>query len=107
MDTSASIGDENFNLAKDFTKALTRRFTISNDDVRVSLVAYSQSIKIFSRFNDRQEGHALENMVDKIFYEASSTGTSKTIQAVNYELFVPKSGSRIGESGKYFWYFIW
>ena len=100
MDTSASIGEDNLNLAKDFAKALSRRFTISKHNTRVTIVAYSQYINILSRFNDDEDEVTLENILSNISYEGSSTGTAKTMTVVNFELFSTKSGSRIGRSGK-------
>ena len=63
-------------------------------------MAYSQSVKVISRFNDDQEEEALKQKVNNVFFEASSTGTAKTLNVVNSQLFVPTSGSRIEESGK-------
>ena len=100
MDASASIGEGNLNLAKDFAKALSRRFTISKHNVRVTVVAYSQYINFLSRFNDEQDGIQLENILSNVVNEASSTGTGKTIEAVNFEAFSAESGSRIGRPGK-------
>ena len=100
LDASASIGEDNFNLAKDFANALSRRFTKSPQNVRLSLVAYSQYIKVLSRFSDDQDERKLENILSNAFYEASSTGTGKTMEAVNFGVFSAKSGSRIEKTGK-------
>ena len=100
LDASASIGEDTFNLSKDFAKTLLRRFTISPDNARVSIVAYSQHINIQSRFSDDQDEGKLEEILGNTFYEGSSTGTGKTMQAVNFEVFLPKSASRIGNPGK-------
>lgn len=100
LDASASIGEDNFNLAKSFAKTLSRRFTTSPKNVRVAVVAYSQHINILSRFSDAQDEGKLENIISSAFYEASSSGTGKTMEAVNFEVFSAKSGSRIGRPGK-------
>ena len=102
LDASASIGEDTFNLSKDFTKALLRRFTISTDNARVSIVAYSQHINIQSRFSDDQDEGKLEEILGNTLYEGSTTGTGKTMQAINFEVFSAKSGSRIGNPGKQF-----
>ena len=99
LDASASIGEENFKLGKDFAKRLIKRFTISKDKVQVSLIAYSQYINIASRFSDNNE-KSLDNTLDNIVYEASSSGTGKTLEAVNFEVFTEKSGARSGRPGK-------
>ncbi|KAL9951364.1 hypothetical protein ACROYT_G044016 [Oculina patagonica] len=99
LDASASIGEDNFNLAKNFAKTLSRRFTTSSKNVRVAFVAYSQHINVLSRFSDDQDKGKLENIISNAFYEASSSGTGKTMEAVNFEVFSAKSGSRIGRPG--------
>ncbi|XP_073228190.1 cartilage matrix protein-like [Porites lutea] len=99
LDASASIGEENFKLGKDFAKRLIKRFTISKDKVQVSVIAYSQYINIASRFNDNNDEKSLDNTLDNIFYEASSSGTGKTLEAVNFEVFTEKSGARSGRPG--------
>jgi len=96
LDASASIDEDNFNLAKDFAKRLLKRFTISPDNSRVSIVSYSQHINIQSRFSDDEDERKLEDILRNTFYEGSSTGTGKTIKAVNFDVFSSKFGSRIG-----------
>ena len=100
LDASASIGEENFKLGKDFAKRLIKRFTISKDKVHVSVIAYSQYINIASRFNDNNDEKSLDNTLDNIVYEASSSGTGKTLEAVNFEVFTEKSGARSARPGK-------
>ena len=100
LDASASIDEDTFNLAKDFAKKLLRRFTISPDNSRVSIVSYSQNIIVHSRFSDDQDQRKLNEILSNIFYEESSTATGKTMRLVNFEVFSTKSGSRIGNPGK-------
>lgn len=102
LDASASIDEDNFNLAKDFAKRLLKRFTISPDNSRVSIVSYSQHINIQSRFSDDEDERKLEDILRNTFYEGSSTGNGKTIKAVNFDVFSSKFGSRIGNPGKQF-----
>ena len=102
LDASASIDEDTFNLAKDFAKTLSRRFTISPDNSQVSIVSYSQNINVQSRFSDDQDGRKLDEILSNTLYEASSTATGKTMQVVNFEVFSTKSGSRIGNPGKEF-----
>ena len=102
LDASASIDEDNFNLAKGFAKRLLKRFTISPDNSRVSILSYSQRVNIQSRFSDDQDERKLEDILRNTFYEGSSTSTGKTIKFVNFEVFSTKSGSRIGNPGKQF-----
>ena len=100
LDASASIGEDTFDLAKEFAKTLLRRFTISPNNTRVSIVAYSQYVNIQSRFSDDQDEGKLEEILGNTFYEGSSTGTGKAMQRVNFQVFLAKCGSRIGNPGK-------
>ena len=100
LDVSASIGEENFHLAKDFAKELAKRFALSKNQVRMSVTTYSQYIKIMAKFSDYYDEKSIENTLDKSLYEASSTGTGKTLEAVNFEVFSVKTGARIGRPGK-------
>ena len=102
LDASASIDEDNFNLAKGFAKRLLKRFTISPDNSRVSILSYSQRINIQSRFSDDQDERKLEDILRNTFYEGSSTSTGRAIKFVNFEVFSTKSGSRIGNPGKQF-----
>ena len=102
LDASASLDENTFNLAKDFAKALLRRFTISPDNSRVSIVSYSQYINVQCRFSDDQDEKKLDEILSNTLYEASSTRTGKTIKVVNFEVFSTESGSRIGNPGKQF-----
>ena len=102
LDASASIGEDNYILAKGFAKRLLKRFTISPDNSRVSILSYSQRINIQSRFSDDQDERKLEDILSNTLYEGSSTSTGKAIKFVNFEVFSTKSGSRIGNPGKPF-----
>ena len=102
LDASASIDEDNFNLAKGFAKRLLKRFKISRDNSRVSISSYSQRINIQSRFSDDQDDRKLEDILRNTFYVGSSTSTGKAIKFVNFEVFSTKSGSRIGNPGKQF-----
>ena len=99
LDASASIDEDTFNLAKVFAKTLLRRFTISPDNSRVSIVSYSQKINVQSRFSDDQDERKLDEVLRNTSYEGLTTATGKTIQLVNFEVFSTKSGSRFGNPG--------
>ncbi|XP_022779072.1 integrin alpha-E-like [Stylophora pistillata] len=98
LDVSGSINEETLNLTKNFTKTLLRRFRISRDSVRVSLLTYSESVKVYSTFEDDREEKRLEQEVNNVFFEGSSTKTTKALSVLKNQLFVQNKGSRIEES---------
>ena len=100
MDASASIGGENFNMAKDFAKTLSRRFEISKDKVHLSAISYSQYINILPKFSDYYDRESIENSLNKHLFEGASTGTGKTLKAINVEVFSDNGGARIWKTGK-------
>ena len=100
LDASASIGKENFNMAKDFAKTLARRFEISKDKVRLSAISFSQFINISPKFSDNYDRESIEDTLSKHLLEGSSTGTGKTLEAVNAEVFSANGGARIWKPGK-------
>ena len=102
LDASGSVGEGTFNLAKDFAKTVLRRFTISPNNSRVSIVSYSRNIDVKSRFSDDQDERKLEDILNNTFYEALTSATGKTLQVVRFEVFSTESGSRIGNPGKQF-----
>ena len=97
LDSSASIGEENFNLSKEFTKKLCRRFSISEDKAHVSIVSYSQHVTILPRFTDNYDEKSIESDVDKHFFEASSTSTGRTLKMVAFDLFNKQKGGARGK----------
>ena len=100
LDASASIGEENFKLAKDLTRTLLRQFEISKDEVLISLVSYSQHIDVAPKFDDYYNETQLEKALDRHFYESSSTSTGRALKMVTNDLFRVKGGARIGHRGK-------
>ena len=81
LDASASIDEDNFNLAKGFAKRLLKRFTISPDNSRVSILSYSQRINIQSRFSDDQDERKLEDILRNTFYEGRQLPPEKLLNS--------------------------
>ena len=95
LDPSASIDEDNFNLAKGFANRLLESFTISRDNSRVTILSYSQGINIQLRFSDDQDERKLEGILRNTIYEGSSTSTGKAIKFVNLKCFRPNLGREL------------
>ena len=52
------------------------------------------------KFSDYYDKKSIEHTLDKLFYEASSTRTGKTLGVVNFEVFSAKAGARTRQPGK-------
>ena len=101
LDASASIGEDNFNLEKQFAKELLKRFSLNKDKTRVSLVTYSQYVNIKPRFKDFYDQKEIEETLDNTLYEGSATKTAKALTVLNFEVFAEKSGARLSRPGKH------
>ena len=100
LDSSASLSDKDFEMAKLFAKNLTRRFVLGKDHVRLSVVAFSFYIKIPFKFEDFYPEEKVLKAIDNFNHEASVTSMTKMLEAVQHELFSAKYGSRPRRKGK-------
>ena len=88
-------------MAKDFAKKLCRRFAISKDKVHVSVISYSEHITLMPKFSDNYNESLIETILDRHFYEGSSTSTGRALKVLNLDVFNEmKGGARTKESGK-------
>ena len=88
-------------MAKDFAKKLCRRFAISKDKAHVSVISYSQHINLMPKFSDDYNESSIETILDRHFYEGSSTGTGRALKVLNLNVFNEmKGGARTKESGE-------
>lgn len=109
MDSSASIGEENFHLSKEFAKKLCRRFAIAEDKVHVSITSYSMHVTTLPSFTDSYNEKSIESDVDKHVYEASSTATGRALRVVIGKFNEQRGGTRAKDPGKrgiFQWYGI-
>ncbi len=75
MDSSGSVGPENFKTTKDFVRKLVHRYQISPLGTRVGIIAYDLSSHLAVKFSDvhKQTPSELAARINKISY----TGTGK------------------------------
>ncbi|EDO48166.1 predicted protein [Nematostella vectensis] len=99
LDASASMGEDNYKLAKTLTKEIISRFTISPDKTRVSLNFFSAHHVIVSKLSDNFSKSKLMSLTDQMMYEKSFSKLATTLEAVHYELLVKKGGARPKQKG--------
>ena len=89
IDSSGSIGEDNFKYIKEFVKGIVNEFTIGPNTTRIGLVLYSEKISVVFNLDDgdldtRDE---IKNRVDGLAYLASGTYTGSAIHTATTECF--------------------
>lgn len=95
IDSSESVGPENYEIIKDFVNALVDRVTVGRNATRIGLVLYSLEVKMMfnlARYVSKQEvKQAIRNMP----YMGEGTYTGTAIRKATQEAFF---SSRVGVS---------
>ena len=96
LDSSGSIGLQNFEKIKSFVKDLTDHFKISQEYTRVSIISYASSSTLhfpFSRqFSDREDLHSA---IESITYSGGSTYTGAALTKAYTDMFNANNGARL------------
>lgn len=86
MDSSGSIGPDDYNREKQFVKDLTNVFQVSPTEARISTIIYSDDPKLifdFDTFNDKQ---SINTAIDDLEYLGNRTRIDKAL-AMAMEVF--------------------
>lgn len=96
VDSSTSVGESNFQEAKDFVWSVVRNFPISNNDTRVAVIRYSsQADVIFDfQFSAKNNVPFLKETLDNMEYVGGETKTELALDLARTGLFTEKRGSR-------------
>lgn len=95
IDSSESVGPENFEIIKDFVNALVDRVTVGRNATRIGLVLYSLEVKLvfnLARYVTRQD---VKQAIRIIPYMGEGTYTGTAIRKATQEAFY---SSRLGVS---------
>uniref|UniRef100_A0A665WBH0 Collagen alpha-1(XXVIII) chain n=1 Tax=Echeneis naucrates TaxID=173247 RepID=A0A665WBH0_ECHNA len=95
IDSSESVGPENFEIIKDFVNALVDRVTVGRNATRIGLVLYSLEVKLvfnLARYATKQD---IKQAIRNIPYMGEGTHTGTAIRKATQEAFY---SSRIGVS---------
>ncbi|KAJ8307949.1 hypothetical protein KUTeg_014498 [Tegillarca granosa] len=94
MDSSGSIGSQNFYLQKNFLVKFAEVFHIGPNDVQVSVVSFSTQVVPEFNLNTYQNVSQLVNAIKNIRYIGSSTNTDAAIRYVINNSFRSENGAR-------------
>ncbi|XP_051799252.1 collagen alpha-1(XXVIII) chain-like [Acanthochromis polyacanthus] len=95
IDSSESVGPENFEIIKDFVNALVDRVTVGRNATRIGLVLYSLEVRLvfnLARYATKQD---IKQAIRNIPYMGEGTHTGTAIRKATQEAFY---SSRVGVS---------
>ncbi|KAM8905466.1 uncharacterized protein AB9W97_008601 isoform 1-T2 [Spinachia spinachia] len=95
IDSSESVGPENYEIIKDFVNALVDRITVGRNATRIGLVVYSLEVKLvfnLARYLTKQD---IKQAIRNIPYMGEGTYTGTAIRKATQEAFY---SSRVGVS---------
>lgn len=82
IDSSGSIGEENFEKVKEVIRKLIRHFSVSASNARIGIVQYATSARVvFTLRRSQKSGfYTLEKRVKNLFYTRGATKTGKGLE---------------------------
>lgn len=93
IDSSESVGPENFEIIKDFVTALVDRVTVGRNATRIGLVLYSLEVRLEFGLNKCPTRQDVKRAIRKMQYMGEGTYTGTAIRKASQEGF---SGARAG-----------
>jgi len=96
IDSSGSLGENNFQGAKEFMWTVIKNFEISNNDILVGVIRYSTRASVIFDFQFSADNNVLllKETIDNIPYAEGETKTERALQLALTDLFAAKGGSR-------------
>ena len=94
LDTSGSVGLENFDKMKDFVKSIIMKFDVDNQMSRVGILTFDSDAEILIKLSDHNSLKNLLSEVDSIRYsEGTETRIDKALSKA-MEAFSEQNGGR-------------
>ncbi|XP_053139765.1 collagen alpha-1(XXVIII) chain-like isoform X4 [Hemicordylus capensis] len=93
IDSSESVGPENFEIIKDFVTALVDRVTVGRNATRIGLVLYSLEVRLEFGLNRYTTQQDVKQAIRKMLYMGEGTYTGTAIRKATQEGFL---GARTG-----------
>ncbi|XP_065643580.1 uncharacterized protein LOC100214647 isoform X2 [Hydra vulgaris] len=94
LDSSGSVGDENFDKMKEFVKSIVLKFDVDNQLTRVGIIKFDSDAEITIQLSDHKSLKDLLNDIDSIRYtEGIQTRIDKALERA-MEAFSEKNGGR-------------
>ncbi|XP_027863677.1 collagen alpha-6(VI) chain-like isoform X4 [Xiphophorus couchianus] len=94
VDSSTSIGEENFRIVRTFLRNVIQNLDIGPDKVRVGLALYGDRPQKEFLLKDHMDKTAVLDAVEQIAFLRGGTKTGKAMDFIREEYFTPEAGSR-------------
>ena len=95
LDTSASVGEDNFNKTKKFIETIVKYFEVSPARTHVSVSTYAKETKIEFDFLEHTTEKSLFEAIDKIGYrKGTATFIDSALVSANEQVFTPQNKAR-------------
>lgn len=94
IDSSESVGPDNFNIIKDFVNALIDRVSVSRDATRVGVVLYSHINIVVVDLGQEVTRDEIKSRVRSMTYLGEGTFTGSAIQKANQVFKLARPGVR-------------
>ena len=94
IDSSESVGPENFNVIKDFVNALIDRASVSRDTTRVGVVLYSHINMVVVSLRQEATRDEIKSAVRSMAYLGEGTFTGSAIQQASQVFKAARAGVR-------------
>ncbi|XP_056142022.1 collagen, type XXVIII, alpha 1b [Lampris incognitus] len=94
IDSSESVGPDNFNVVKDFVNALVDRASVSRDTTRVGVVLYSHINVVVVGLGQESTRDQIKAAVQSMTYLGEGTFTGSAIQQTNQVFRAARAGVR-------------
>ena len=94
LDSSGSVGFDNFNTIKNFVKQLIVDLDIEGGAARIGLVTYSSSVQTRFKLNTYSTRTDILDNIDNITYTDGTTNTALAIQVTSDQMFLQSAGDR-------------
>lgn len=94
IDSSESVGPDNFNVIKDFVNALIDRASVNRDTTRVGVVLYSHINMVVVSLRHEASRDEIKSAVRSMTYLGEGTFTGSAIQQANQVFKAARAGVR-------------
>ena len=92
LDSSGSIGIENWRKVLNFTKSVAQAFTLGPNSVQVGVNYYGNRASVAFHLNDHNNTNDVLNSIDAIPWKDQNTNTSGGIRSMYRDMFTQERG---------------
>ncbi len=94
IDSSGSIGAENFKKQKRFVKALVQNFAISASQSRIALVKFNTKVQSVLTLEDETSNVIVSDAIDEMSFSGGETNTAGALKLANQYILQQENGMR-------------